>query len=135
VAQRPRRLTSSARERCWHRSRWQRGWWPSGSSAKHRAIRTARKATRSSCPASAIPLHPEAVLEFRFIPPCSPMPAKAVPAAEEWLHEVKFDGYRVQAHEVGSRVIGGGRKEAPHGVGRPLGCGPPGCGIPAGLRT
>jgi bifunctional non-homologous end joining protein LigD len=22
-----------------------------------------------------------------------------------WLHEVKFDGYRVQAHKVGSRVI------------------------------
>jgi bifunctional non-homologous end joining protein LigD len=52
-----------------------------------------------------MPLHPEAVPDFRFIPPCSPVPAKAVPAGEGWVHEVKFDGYRVQAHKVGSRVV------------------------------
>jgi bifunctional non-homologous end joining protein LigD len=52
-----------------------------------------------------MPLHPEAVPEFRFISPCSPIPAKAVPAGDGWLHEVKFDGYRVQAHKVGSRVV------------------------------
>jgi bifunctional non-homologous end joining protein LigD len=28
-----------------------------------------------------------------------------VPARDGWVHEVKFDGYRVQAHKVGSRVI------------------------------
>jgi hypothetical protein len=28
-----------------------------------------------------------------------------VPAGDGWLHEVKFDGYRVQVHKVGSRVI------------------------------
>jgi hypothetical protein len=39
----------------------------------------------------AIPLHPEAVPEFCFIVPCSPIPAKAVPADDDWLHEVKFD--------------------------------------------
>ena len=42
---------------------------------------------------------------FRFIPPCSPICAKEVPAGDGWLHEVKFDGYRVQAHKVGSRVV------------------------------
>jgi bifunctional non-homologous end joining protein LigD len=36
---------------------------------------------------------------------CSPNPAKAVPTAEGWVHEVKFDGHRVQAHKVGLRVI------------------------------
>jgi hypothetical protein len=51
--------TSAVGERCWHlwqwthshgvtrrryRRGWRRWWWPSGSSAKHRAIRTARKA-------------------------------------------------------------------------------------------
>src|SRR5262249_14754866 len=46
-----------------------------------------------------------AVSEFRFIPPCSPIRAKEVPAGDDWLHEVKFDGYRVQVHKVGSRVI------------------------------
>ena len=42
---------------------------------------------------------------FRFIQPCSPIHAKAVPAGDGWLHEVKFDGYRVQVHKVGSRVV------------------------------
>jgi len=45
------------------------------------------------------------VTAFRFIPPCSPIRAKEVPAGDDWLHEVKFDGYRVQVHNVGSRVI------------------------------
>jgi ATP-dependent DNA ligase len=57
-----------------------------------------------------MPLHPEAVPEFRFIPPCSPVPAKAVPIGDGWVHEVKLDGYRVQAHKVGSRVIVFSRK-------------------------
>ena len=45
------------------------------------------------------------VSAFRFIQPCSPIRAKEVPAGEGWLHEVKFDGYRVQVHKVGSCVI------------------------------
>jgi bifunctional non-homologous end joining protein LigD len=44
------------------------------------------------------------VTVFRFIPPCNPIRAKEVPAGEGWLHEVKFDGYRVQVHKVGARV-------------------------------
>ena len=28
-----------------------------------------------------------------------------MPAGDAWLHEVKFDGYRVQAHKVGSQVV------------------------------
>jgi len=31
--------------------------------------------------------------------------AKSVPTGDGWLHEVKFDGYRVQAHKIGSRVV------------------------------
>jgi len=42
---------------------------------------------------------------FKFIQPCHPQRAKSVPAGDDWLHEVKFDGYRVQVHKVGSRVI------------------------------
>jgi bifunctional non-homologous end joining protein LigD len=45
------------------------------------------------------------VTAFRFIPPCSPIRAKEVPAGDGWVHEVKFDGYRVQVHKVGSRVV------------------------------
>jgi hypothetical protein len=52
-----------------------------------------------------MPLHPEAVRDFCFIQPCSPILAKAVPAGDGWVHEVKFDGYRVQVHKVGSKVV------------------------------
>ena len=44
-------------------------------------------------------------VEFRLIPPCTPIAAKVVPAGDGWVHEVKFDGYRVQAHKMGSRVV------------------------------
>ena len=50
-------------------------------------------------------LYPEAVSEFRLIKPCGPIRAKAVPASDGWLHEVKFDGYRVQVHKIGLRVV------------------------------
>jgi bifunctional non-homologous end joining protein LigD len=40
----------------------------------------------------------------RFIQPCRPIPAKAVPDGDCWLHEAKFDGYRAQLHKVGSDV-------------------------------
>jgi len=43
-----------------------------------------------------MPLHPEAVSEFSFIPPCNPIRAKEVPAYDGWLHEVKFDRCRLQ---------------------------------------
>ena len=52
-----------------------------------------------------MPLHPEAVSAFRFIAPCSQITARAVHAGDCWMHEVKFDGYRVQAHKAGSRVV------------------------------
>jgi bifunctional non-homologous end joining protein LigD len=45
------------------------------------------------------------VSEFRFIIPCSPVPAESVPAGDDWVHEVKFDGYRVQVHKTGLRVV------------------------------
>ena len=48
--------------------------------------------------------------EFRFIPPYSPVTAKSVPAGDDWMHEVKFDGYRVQVHK-GSRLVVYSRNE------------------------
>src|SRR5689334_20286974 len=42
---------------------------------------------------------------FRFIQPCNPVTAKSVPAGDDRVYEVKFDGEHVQAHKVGSRVI------------------------------
>ena len=40
----------------------------------------------------------------RFIPPCSPVLAEEPPTGPDWLHEVKFDGWRVQVHKQGERV-------------------------------
>jgi bifunctional non-homologous end joining protein LigD len=42
---------------------------------------------------------------LQFIPPCCPVPAKAVPVGDGWQHEVKFDGYRVQVHKSGKDVV------------------------------
>jgi len=41
---------------------------------------------------------------FRYIQPCSPVLAKTVSAGNEWQHEIKFDGFRVQAHIIGKTV-------------------------------
>jgi bifunctional non-homologous end joining protein LigD len=49
----------------------------------------------------AVPLHLAAVSEFSFIPPCSPVTAKSVPAGDGWLHEPKLDGYRLQVSKHG----------------------------------
>jgi bifunctional non-homologous end joining protein LigD len=41
---------------------------------------------------------------FRYIQPCSPVLAKSVPAGDDWQHEIKFDGFRVQGHIIGKTV-------------------------------
>jgi bifunctional non-homologous end joining protein LigD len=41
---------------------------------------------------------------LRFIRPCGLLAAKSVPVGDDWVHEVKFDGYRVQAHKEGSNL-------------------------------
>jgi bifunctional non-homologous end joining protein LigD len=33
-----------------------------------------------------------------FIPPALPTSVDKVPSDERWIHETKFDGYRVQVH-------------------------------------
>src|SRR6185312_14282095 len=38
-----------------------------------------------------------------FVPPCLATLQTTPPAGGEWLHEVKFDGYRVQAHVSGGK--------------------------------
>ena len=39
-----------------------------------------------------------------FVPPCEPIQRDRPPKGEAWLHEVKFDGYRMQIHKVGRKV-------------------------------
>jgi bifunctional non-homologous end joining protein LigD len=33
-----------------------------------------------------------------FVEPCHPTPREQAPSGERWVHEIKFDGYRTQAH-------------------------------------
>jgi bifunctional non-homologous end joining protein LigD len=40
-----------------------------------------------------------------FIQPCIPSLRDRLPKGEGWLYEVKFDGYRMQVHKVGERVM------------------------------
>jgi bifunctional non-homologous end joining protein LigD len=41
---------------------------------------------------------------FRYIQPCNPVLTKSVPSGDDWQHEIKFDGFRVQIHKVGNQV-------------------------------
>ncbi len=41
---------------------------------------------------------------IRFIPIASPKLRPAPPTGPEWLHEVKFDGFRIQLHKSGREV-------------------------------
>ena len=44
------------------------------------------------------------MLAPRFIVPCQPTLRAAPPRGPGWVHEVKFDGYRVQVHKAGWRA-------------------------------
>ena len=39
-----------------------------------------------------------------FIEPALATPIEKVPGGDRWLHEIKFDGYRVQVHVVNEAV-------------------------------
>lgn len=40
----------------------------------------------------------------RFIAPCLATLTRVTPSGEQWVHEIKYDGYRIQAHIEGSAV-------------------------------
>ena len=48
-------------------------------------------------------LRPRA-LPAGFIAPCPPSSAPQAPSGEEWLHEIKHDGFRVIARRDGMQV-------------------------------
>jgi len=41
----------------------------------------------------------------RFIRPCAPTLRGTPPVGAEWAHEIKWDGWRLQAHRTGSGVL------------------------------
>jgi ATP-dependent DNA ligase len=60
-------------------------------------------------PAPCVPDSPHHVVAFAsppdrpsaFIEPCLPSPAKTPPAGDDWLHEIKHDGYRLMIRRDG----------------------------------
>jgi ATP-dependent DNA ligase len=50
-----------------------------------------------------MPLLPR-TLPAGFIAPCLPSSAPQAPSGEEWLHEIKHDGFRIIARKNGERV-------------------------------
>jgi bifunctional non-homologous end joining protein LigD len=66
------------------------------------------KARRRALPASTrTAVHP---LLHRYIQPLDPTSVEHPPAGEGWIHEIKFDGYRAQAHKGGGRATVFSRK-------------------------
>jgi hypothetical protein len=39
-----------------------------------------------------------------FVPPCLPTKAPQPPSGDTWIHEIKYDGFRVIARKDGERV-------------------------------
>ena len=39
-----------------------------------------------------------------FVPPCLPTPAKTPPRGEEWVHEILFEGMRIEAQSEPNRL-------------------------------
>lgn len=65
------------------------------------AGKPARKARRRK--AVAEPSEPSTSMP-EFIPPMLATLVKSTPKDDRWLHEIKFDGYRIQAHVDGGKV-------------------------------
>ncbi|HLQ20603.1 MAG TPA: DNA ligase D, partial [Tabrizicola sp.] len=63
--------------------------------AKSRPRKAAAKAKDPTPPKADLP---------GFIPPMLATLVKATPGDERWLHEIKFDGYRIQAHIADGKV-------------------------------
>lgn len=62
-----------------------------------------RKAGQSLAKAAGRPKQNSSAMPG-FVEPCLARLQATPPAGQEWLHEVKFDGYRVQAHLQGGKI-------------------------------
>src|SRR5215467_12040583 len=67
------------------------------------AVRARPSGPRPDEKSQARPLEFDGILRgvprFRFIEPCQPVLRDRPPTGSDWIHEVKFDGYRVQLHK------------------------------------
>ena len=50
-------------------------------------------------------LHALRAKAYRLITPAAPVLKQEPPVGPQWIHEVKFDGWRMQLHKAGDRVV------------------------------
>jgi len=72
------------------------------------ASQIARSTSRPLSAARPIPRYP-AILRMRtlpagFIEPCLPTKADTLPSGGLWIHEIKYDGFRIIARKNGAQV-------------------------------
>ena len=60
--------------------------------------------TRAVLALAGRPFNAQPVAPPKFVRPCIPTTAKAIPHGAAWLHEPKLDGYRFQIVKHGDRV-------------------------------
>ena len=64
--------------------------------ARAAAVKPIRKRSKPSEPGDALAGAPKGALAA-FLPPCLATLSESAPTAANWLHEIKFDGYRLEA--------------------------------------
>jgi bifunctional non-homologous end joining protein LigD len=79
---------------------------PNPKSTKHSATPTKKLAPKSPPPPLPTIDLDELPHELQpdFIPPQLALEATSTPTGNEWIHELKFDGYRIQARKSGNKV-------------------------------
>ncbi|HWE76966.1 MAG TPA: DNA ligase D [Pseudolabrys sp.] len=71
--------------------------------ARAAAVKPIRKRSKPSEPADGLSGAPKGALPA-FLPPCLATLSDAAPTAANWLHEIKFDGYRLAARLDNGKV-------------------------------
>ena len=74
-----------------------------GNPPRKTKARKAAKAEEPTTPTAEEPIAPQARLPG-FVPPMLATLVKSTPGDERWLHEIKFDGYRIQAQVADGKV-------------------------------
>ena len=71
--------------------------------ARAAAVQPIRKRSKAGGPGDALSGAPKGALPA-FLPPCLATLSETAPSVANWLHEIKFDGYRLQARLDKGRV-------------------------------
>ena len=79
--------------------------WPIGKAQRQTPLPTGAFITREHKEKTALPRGGKKVALPKFVPPQLATLVDAVPAGEDWLHEIKFDGYRLLCRIHNRRAI------------------------------